>query len=379
MASNHKGNAPPAEHLGDELKRPNPYTSDSRWRHQESSAYLRYEGDKLEQLAAQGKAREPTTGNTTGDLANFLNKTRIEGDGHAAGTHQPLTVAAGHAEGDDQPQDASEDGRGGLNDGKEIVCGPLLNYRRMDGDQWIGSALIVVKGGGKEQLYKPTLALRPANAVKKLDIGTDGVADTPANGTTNEDTLIESTCLYSDSRNTFWQFDIIVPMGETERQFEYEIPEMRYSTDYKPRLNRFFIPAVTESMRVMFHSCNGFSVGTDEEAWSGAALWNDVMRKHGEVPFHVMVGGGDQIYNDGIRVNGPLRPWTDIGNPKKRREYPFPEKLRAECDDYYLKNYIRWYNISPFAYANGQIPQLNIWDDHDVSHALDICCSGDYI
>lgn len=108
----------------------------------------------------------------------------------------------------------------------------------------------------------------------------------------------------------------------------------------------------------MFHSCNGFSVGTDEQAWSGPALWNDVMRRHAEVPFHVMLGGGDQIYNDGIRVHGPLATWTAISNPKKRRDYEFPEKLRAECDDYYLKNYIRWYSTEPFASANGQIPQV---------------------
>lgn len=55
------------------------------------------------------------------------------------------------------------------------------------------------------------------------------------------------------------------------------------------------------------------------------------------------LGGGDQIYCDSIRVSGPLRTWTDISNPKKRREYPFPESLRADCDDWYLKNYIRWY------------------------------------
>jgi hypothetical protein len=54
------------------------------------------------------------------------------------------------------------------------------------------------------------------------------------------------------------------------------------------------------------------------------------------------LGGGDQIYNDGIRVNGPLRPWTDIGIPRKRQKYPFPEELRRKCDDYYVNNYIRW-------------------------------------
>jgi hypothetical protein len=54
------------------------------------------------------------------------------------------------------------------------------------------------------------------------------------------------------------------------------------------------------------------------------------------------LGGGDQIYNDGIRVHGPLRAWTDIANPKKRRDFPFPEELRKKCDEYYVKNYIRW-------------------------------------
>ena len=162
-----------------------------------------------------------------------------------------------------------------------------------------------------------------------------------------------------------------VPIEVNEVKHEYFLPELRYSTDYKPQKNSFFVPAENESMRIMFHSCNGFSVGTDEDAWSGACLWNDVMRKHEAAPYHVMLGGGDQIYNDGIRVNGPLRPWTDIHNPQKRRDYPFPEKLRAECDDYYLKNYIRWYNTEPFSTANGQIPQLNIWDDHDVRILLD--------
>ncbi len=81
-----------------------------------------------------------------------------------------------------------------------------------------------------------------------------------------------------------------------------------------------------------------------------------------------------------------MRPWTDIGNPIKRREFPFPESLRKDCDQYYVDNYIRWYvdvaiaqslepvlilcyryGTEPFASANGQIPQVNLWDDHDVS------------
>jgi phosphodiesterase/alkaline phosphatase D-like protein len=80
----------------------------------------------------------------------------------------------------------------------------------------------------------------------------------------------------------------------------------------------------------------------------------------------IQIGGGDQIYNDGVRVDGPLKEWTAIANPKKRRDFLFGDELRSRCDDYYFNNYIRWYGTEPFKSANCSIPQLNIWDDHDI-------------
>lgn len=327
----------------------NPHSSTNKWRHQESSAFAKY--------AAQGQARDAQAIGNTGDLANFLNKDRVQptGEPPAHGNAQPITVAAAHPDRPDGQSDVLYDGPGAAADGKEIVCGPLLNYRRTTTGRWYGSVLVVIKGGGPDVLFQPTLQLRKA------------AGEPPApNGELHGATTFESGRLYSDVRNTFWSFDIDVPIEEHENRWEYAVPELRFGSEHKPRVNNFFVPAATESMRIMFHSCNGFSVGTDEDAWSGAALWNDVLRKHEALPFHVMLGGGDQIYNDGIRVHGPLRAWTAVGNPKKRREYLFPEKLRAESDDYYLNNYIRWFNTEPFSTANGQIPQMNIWDDHDV-------------
>lgn len=99
---------------------------------------------------------------------------------------------------------------------------------------------------------------------------------------------------------------------------------------------------------------------------TGPVLWNDVLRVHEKRPFHVMIGGGDQIYNDSVRVQGPLKEWTSIGNPVKRREFPFGQELRNQCDEYYFQNYVRWYSTEPFATANSQIAQINIWDDHDI-------------
>ncbi|KAI1763617.1 hypothetical protein GGR53DRAFT_359736 [Hypoxylon sp. FL1150] len=341
------------DHILPEEDPHNPYASANRWRHQESSAFAR-----------AAVARDPHTSSAhTRDLSDYLNSTRVEGnqpDSHGTGNYRPIVVGS---------SDGAHDGIG-VEDGKEVVCGPLLNYRRMEGRTWHGSVLLVTKGGGKTQAFQPTLTIgRITEAPGQQGLVHEGSA---VNGATADAVQsshgidIAGICLYSDPRNTFWQFPLTCDIGDTETKWAYSIADVHYKSATKPKTNYFYIPAINESMRMMFHSCNGFSVGTDEEAWSGPALWNDVMRSHAQAPLHVMIGGGDQIYNDGIRVKGPLREWTDIGNPKKRREYPFPESLREACDDYYLNNYIRWYSTEPFAAANGQIPQLNIWDDHDI-------------
>ncbi|KAF2182464.1 hypothetical protein K469DRAFT_636818 [Zopfia rhizophila CBS 207.26] len=242
----------------------------------------------------------------------------------------------------------------------EVIVGPLLNYRRMSNDMsrepiWHGSVLVVTTPSQKH----PELTLRPAGAVNPNE--GNSIFSGPGNKS------FRGEKLYEDPDKAFWRFIIDLPFQQFEARWEYRIRGLTYlhgKDADKPQV--FAVPSIAQSMRILFHSCNGFSVGTDVDAWSGPALWNDVLRMHEQKPFHVMIGGGDQIYNDGVRVDGPLRPWTDIGNPHKRREFPFGEKMRAECDEYYFKNYVRWYGQKPFSTANGQIPQLNIWDDHDI-------------
>jgi len=220
----------------------------------------------------------------------------------------------------------------------------LLNYRRMENNTWFGSVLVVTDGGSgaRESPDTPILYLKidgdakpgsddhshagriknnnasevateekarqdnndyndHSQPYRKDDNNKKGehydsaayelngvVAGTDSNGSDK----IEGVKLYSDSRNTFWRFNLEVPMRETEIKCSYSIPalEMRGKKTDK---QSFFIPAIHDSMRIMFHSCNGFSVGTDEEDWSGAALWNDVYRVHAQKPFHVM-----QVYFD---------------------------------------------------------------------------------
>ena len=248
----------------------------------------------------------------------------------------------------------------------EVMCGPLLNYKGMEATSareslWHGSVLIVTKPGEKQ----PQLTLRSLGSVGPEAHTSQKVADIQG----AHQQILSGVKLYADPVKAFWRFSFSLPLQAFEARWEYSIADLRFLSGMSSRTSSdrtFVVPSATQSMRIMFHSCNGFSVGTDEDAWSGPALWNDVLRAHDSKPFHVMIGGGDQIYNDGVRVGGPLRQWTDIGNPHRRREYPFGETLRAECDKYYFDNYVRWFSTEPFALANGQIPQINVWDDHDI-------------
>lgn len=241
----------------------------------------------------------------------------------------------------------------------DVIAGPLLNYRRTSNQQtgqpiWHGSILIVTTPGQEI----PRLVLSPAGAIDP----NFGNARYSVDGRT-----FSGEKLYEDSKRAFWRFIVDVPFQQFESRWSYDIQGLKYINQEKmSKPQNFVIPSITQSMRIMFHSCNGFSVGTDVDAWSGPALWNDVLRMHEQRPFHVMLGGGDQIYNDGVRVDGPLKPWTDIHSPHKRREYPFGEQMRADCDEYYFNNYVKWYGQKPFSTANGQIAQVNIWDDHDI-------------
>ena len=167
----------------------------------------------------------------------------------------------------------------------ELISGPLINLKNMHyqpSPVWQGSVLIVTKPGRDQ----PQLHLRQLGPI------TAGVQ--PPRHQTNQ--TVEGVKLYEDPQKAFWRFSLTVPVESYEAHWEYDIPGL-YNGSLEPVKApwSFVVPAEDQSMRIMFHSCNGFSVGTDMDAWVGPNLWNDVLRVHSEKPFHVMVGGGDQI------------------------------------------------------------------------------------
>lgn len=166
--------------------------------------------------------------------------------------------------------------------------------------------------------------------------------------------------LHAERGVTFWRFNIEIELGNTQSRVAYKIN--------RGPATGFWVPARGESMNIMFHSCNGFSFSVDSKDFCGPdPLWRDVLNSHQTRPFHVMIGGGDQIYNDAAMHHTTLfRQWTESRNPMQKHNAPFSVEMQNELEQFYLDRYSMWFSQGLFGLANSQIPMVNIWDDHDI-------------
>ncbi|ETN36833.1 uncharacterized protein HMPREF1541_07820 [Cyphellophora europaea CBS 101466] len=173
---------------------------------------------------------------------------------------------------------------------------------------------------------------------------------------------VQAARLYADPDRdvTFWRFNIEVELGETGQHIAYRISRGASSG--------FWVPARGTSMNIMFHSCNGFSLSVNPDQFSGPdPLWRDVLNVHQTRPFHVMIGGGDQIYNDRVTTETRLfSDWLKIRNPQHKHNAPFTKDMQEELESFYLNRYCMWFSQGLFGMASSQIPMVNIWDDHDI-------------
>lgn len=166
--------------------------------------------------------------------------------------------------------------------------------------------------------------------------------------------------LHAERGYTFWRFSVEVELRDEEQRIAY-------------RINRgpatgFWVPSKGQSMNIMFHSCNGFSLSVNPDELSGPdPLWRDVLNNHQSRPFHVMIGGGDQLYCDAVmRQTKHFQEWLMIRNPLHKHNAPFTAEMQDELEAFYLERYSMWFSQGLFGLANSQIPMVNMYDDHDI-------------
>lgn len=229
-----------------------------------------------------------------------------------------------------------------------ISCGPLVRFLAYDEENkgnYRGSIMFVFRNlqGPCEVTYE--LASNPASS-------------------------LTSQVIYEEEDYTFVRYSFDVPLASEEQTFRYSL------NGNSPPHFCFVIPAESMSMNVMSYSCNGFSLGVDTAPFKGS-LWLDVLRKHAKSPYHVMLGGGDQIYADSIKITSKeLERWA-----KHRHLYAakgLTQEMVAQFQTYYLNHYIKWFGKGFWEGPNGKtiqvcypialasIPQINIYDDHDI-------------
>ncbi|THC99373.1 hypothetical protein EYZ11_001185 [Aspergillus tanneri] len=173
---------------------------------------------------------------------------------------------------------------------------------------------------------------------------------------------IAGSRLYADPGRdvTFWKFNLEVELGQTQQRVAYRLNQ-------GPALG-FWVPARGQSMNIMFHTCNGFSPGVDSDKFCGPdPLWRDVLNEHQTRPFHAMIGGGDQIFNDKVTAESAhFQEWVKIKNVHEKYDVPFSPEFRAELESSFLEHYSEWFSQGLYSLASSQIPSTNMWNDHEI-------------
>lgn len=215
-----------------------------------------------------------------------------------------------------------------------IRLGPVLGFRGASDGVWNVSALVTVDDG-----KAPAVTL-----------------DAP--GTTAATGKKLGAVRGERSELTLWRFDFGIKQGEEALAVTYTVGGDRH---------KFHVPPIGVAPRMAYGSCNGFSsLKLLKSTKNPNALWKDVLVKHGELPFHLLLLGGDQLYSDSIWEEiRPLADWAALPVEEGAEKKP-TAALRKRIDRYYYELYPRRWAQREMADALATIPSVMMWDDHDI-------------
>ncbi|KAF5354769.1 hypothetical protein D9756_005741 [Leucocoprinus leucothites] len=301
----------------------------------------------------------------------------------------------------------------------QFMCGPLLKFDTIDSNHtWLGAALIVTADSGS--IYEPhprlsyewdpdsltpsTLRMmfgdkndqgypefartassnsqdrgghlpyglgpHPADphstASSSRSSSTSTASGMPGPNARREDSYGQDIWFYAGSERTFtfWRFMIRIPLSEHEMEITYRINN--------GQAMNFFVPGRNQNMRWAAHSCNGFSAGINPDDFRGPGfqsgydpVWVDLLSHHAQTPFHALVGGGDQLYCDGVAREPEMQDWVNKMKPEEKKHFPLTEEIRLCIDRFLVNHYCQSFRRGAFARANSSIPMVNMCDDHD--------------
>ncbi|GMM30589.1 hypothetical protein DAMA08_033340 [Martiniozyma asiatica (nom. inval.)] len=248
-----------------------------------------------------------------------------------------------------------------------ISCGPLIRFlathERKPGN-WRGTMMIVVRDWDLNN-DMPCVTYK---------IGKDTIENNHENASDSEFNIQDGKCMgqliYQEESFSFFRYALDFDLRPYPQKVKYYVNDSHLQHFY------FHLPSVDQSMNILSYSCNGFSLAVDPSPFKGS-LWLDTLRKHLELPFHVMIGGGDQIYADSIKkVSKEFENW--LKHKHLHSLDKLTDSMKKSFDEYYLNHYMTWFGKGYWEGPNGKtiqqhfptalacIPQINIYDDHDI-------------
>ncbi|KAM0751564.1 hypothetical protein T439DRAFT_324749 [Meredithblackwellia eburnea MCA 4105] len=249
----------------------------------------------------------------------------------------------------------------------QTMLGPILRYDTVVNHVWHGFSLLVTSDEGS--VYHP----QPPTMTIEWDATGGGAAlehhlqQLDLNKASQDEhvnkRVVQGQQIYHytslSGGQTFWRFKLEIPLGEMAE-------EIFYSVNNGPE-SSFHVPAFDEHMRWVGHSCNGFSAGVDAASFNGPdPLWRDVLRSHEQKPFHVLIGGGDQLYCDPLTREPEMQSWISCEDESQKKAHPMTDEMKLALDRFLFNHYCNWFRSGAFGEAIKRIPMLNMCDDHDI-------------
>jgi hypothetical protein len=217
-----------------------------------------------------------------------------------------------------------------------LALGPILKFCGVDNDVWTVSALLVCRSDAAA----PTVLVY------------DGDKWTP----------IAALSLGARRRKqtdyTIWSYRLAIAQNAAEQEIRYTVGPAEYS---------YMVPPAAGAPTCAYTSCNGFSdAKLMRQVQDKNALWKTMRARHRERPYHLLLMGGDQIYNDSMwqELRG-LETWAGLPG-HERNAAPFPDELRAEVDGFFFENYLERWSQPEVAAMMASVPTVMMWDDHDI-------------
>ncbi|WWC73414.1 uncharacterized protein I206_107381 [Kwoniella pini CBS 10737] len=255
-----------------------------------------------------------------------------------------------------------------MNPHLQLMCGPLLAYYTVRNDIWQGGALVRAdrscnSGSDLSSLPYINLTFHPYT---KPSHEVPTVHDPTIQLLPPQTVQARRIHVYAskDGNMSFFRFMFEIPLQQTQMA-------VRYKLNGGAEMD-FVVPAKGENMRWAAHSCNGFSSGVNPDEFKGSypsgydPVWEDLLLKHHEKPFHCMVGGGDQIYCDALTREPEMQPWITAPDRHSKLNCPLTDEIREAVDRFYFNHYCKIFRSNAFGRANSSIPMVNMLDDHDL-------------